>query len=848
MKKAMKTYHGIPKSRPNSDTLFYCDFDGTLQPQVGAFMGDVENSAPVFESSPTGYGVKSVWGRLPYRVSLPTTGCITIDFWFSKVPDGRRIIGLGTPSNTEFVRVSAFNNLLYLGSGSFSIDNSKQKEGFNHCRLVVDYDNAKITSYFNGTLLKKENIQASLTEITHVFLFDYKKDGSKSDVIVSDLHISKGDLGNTFFNIPEDFINGSAVIKPRFGQQQIHKDPMLSQSVRVTINPNDPKQWVSVTPTRYINVKYPEIEVSRLPLVQGSTLKVSAQSESNTVGGVVDKDTALAWITKDQDSPVTVLDLNDVSGLSVNDVIRVWDTLGNGGSTELTITAVDTSNKTITLNKPVQFGNSQQWSVKQGRHCIVEVTSSSSAPVIKTNDGANVVGYWTTLGTKSCTFTLQENPSLSGKTITINYSLNAPYENSQFRKVPLDVLRGYTETGLEVKPVNNMFIIDDFLGKSQGDYSACPHWASFKAFGSSAVFLPEQFTPDSYIPYEMVAKNDYNSVGLGNTTNGNIARVLVSFDIVKMVESKIGTIPSANKVQWLKDNLNSIARIYVKDYGAGSDGSGGTKYNIQHYWYSPTTKTYDVAPSHSNNELTVTTNQTSVFTERIDNNGFVYFLLEAPPSDGTVTSVVQFGYAKLEISLKMDSNYTYLFCSNERAREDMCNPIVIQKNTKEVRRYVPSRENFTTECLYFQPNRCSGGEDPNYIYRDEYLYSTTLGSGAIPKSSSIYKNVSNFVAENGGVYVKPSLLCGDSLETAPITGEATVFTSQLSNDYVSSYWGILPKTAYPVPKYVSLKPYLVKNQGELRLQVYSVSMTNSGRRVESEKFCIFTLPNTPLEK
>jgi hypothetical protein len=107
----------------------------------------------------------------------------------------------------------------------------------------------------------------------------------------------------------------------------------------------------------------------------GDTIKI--KSVEGVISGVIDADTALARVlTKNTGaSPITTISIDDVSKLAVNDTFTFFN-MNNGLSdaTTYTVTAIDSTNKTVTFTPSKVLNDSDD-------RLLVETTASTSSPV-----------------------------------------------------------------------------------------------------------------------------------------------------------------------------------------------------------------------------------------------------------------------------------------------------------------------------------------------------------------------------------------------------------------------------------------------------------------------------------
>lgn len=122
---------------------------------------------------------------------------------------------------------------------------------------------------------------------------------------------------------------------------------------------------------------------------------------------------------------------------------------------------------------------------------------------------------------------------------------------------------------------------DDFVGKVSGDTTVNPNIAKI-ANNSSSLISPSGAWGSEFISmYSSVASLD-GSVTSGGTWTasiaGNIPQQLFSFNLIRMLEDKYGSLPcpndTASKVAWLKQNISKIIASWT-GYGVSPLGNKG---------------------------------------------------------------------------------------------------------------------------------------------------------------------------------------------------------------------------------------------------------------------------------
>lgn len=436
--------------------------------------------------------------------------------------------------------------------------------------------------------------------------------------------------------------------------------------------------------------------------------------------------------------------------------------------------------------------------------------------------------------------------NISGKDLYVEYSLNISNNNSDFNELPYNIDKAYTENGIDMTPVDKVVISDDFKGKISNSTKECPHFAGF--YKSNALASPNSFT--EYKSYNILYYEDGTLATLSTTESGEIPQNIFSFNLIEMVERKMGCeIPAIDKATWLRSNLDNTGVLSVYGYGVNGD-SNLLRLSI----YDVTTNSWFGAETNSTNEPSkIQLSFTTLTDRRITDDGFLHAIVYGGGASNNTTSTIYIDYISLKIKLKLDSTYTTLYCSNSRAREDKCNPVLIQKETKTIKRYLPSKECFTTECKYVKMNNnlLSTSEMNNYHYKETKVYSTTRGSGKYSKYASIFPNIINLLRIPD--YKAYEYMC-ESLKESPVTNKENMsLTEQLGESYCKNTLSAMPTELYDVQKYIQLVPFIRLNNGEIELMLYSSELINSGKidyPKQMTKDCVYSykLPNRPLIK
>lgn len=605
--KMLKTYHGIPKTPIDNNTVFYASFDGSVIAEVGGNPVNTLNSYS-FKNSPTGLGIyypSSVSGKiLAYNLSTPINvgNKATVDFIITNYSKGRlfKIGGLfGYDYSDGNIYISRSGEDVHFPI--YKLSNNI----VNHIRLR--FVGNIVYVIVNGTLMGS---LSWVSDIVDIKLFDYAGDGgSVPNYLLSDLSISNIDRGSVFATLPHDFIDGYAKIMPAFNKQrQIQSDAFTSEYKCEVIKANgdNGKHFTKTQATSGI-------------WTSGDTLKVKGLCGEIITGCF--NNVALAKIIDISDNS-SVAYVDDISKISIGDSVNLMLPSGEIGWVAKTITAIDIINKSVTFDSPLTNGSI----LKYGR--LLETTPSTSSPVIGLNGVTPIIGTWSGLGTKEATFTFGTNASLTNQNVTIEYCLNEVEGQGGIPEVLSNVLGGeYGGKKLIVNPATH--IVDDFKGKVSGSVVENPNKS--QTTSTSSLLVPSAFNYENSTHYNLINSLDGAISPYGGTSvNGAIPQQLFSFNIIEIIERKFGKIPAdtvSGKVFWIKNNLSSIQCNW---YGYGSCPIGNKAYfkvyanNGYIFWGD--TNGITTNTSSTPTKLGTPLNSDYSIGKAIDDNGFVHFL------------------------------------------------------------------------------------------------------------------------------------------------------------------------------------------------------------------------------
>lgn len=839
MKEKLKVYHGLPKPPIMSNTLLYSSLDMDNNPTIGLMNGTITSVVP----SPYGYGANDSTGVLTFHLDEPTD-CFTLDLFVSKfyavssgnkifldflTESGERTFSIQAPSQSSRLTLVSVSN-----SGWQHINN-EGKDSF--IRLCVTKSNIDV--YIDGVLTHSSSVYSFDKPISKLNL---TLRSTHIPCSVSHLCVTKGILGDYFPTLPQDYIDGKAIVVPALNQRQSYGDPILHQVTELLVPKTETGQYYPYSNTADSDGLFPSLFDPELATYgantwnSGSKLKITGLNNS-IITGVFDTDTALCRVVEKAESltntDITVK-VDDVSRLNVGDTVRIFNSnLVKAGSYDYQIGSIDTSSNSITIlsvgaNTVIYVGD-----------FLFETTASSSSPVVKTVDGTTVNGTWSGLGTTSATFTFGENSNIAGKDLVVTYCLSAVGNSSPYPKMPSEVIRGYDKLGNELVPVTSVAIQDDFKRKIAGSIKECPH--SLKYALDSVLRLPSHH-------WNEFTQSYYNtSPSIASHIQGHRAQILVEVDLVRFVENKMGVEIPGNKLNWLNANVKSIKCSALVIGNSNNSKKCYIKF------------LNDNANSWGLNSSGATCDSTepTLIQGRITPNGSYlkstkyYFLIHSDALSVTgndAKSRVILHDVQLELTLNTDERYDYLYTKNLASREGYCNPILVDKQTKEVKRLLPSTAPFSTEVIVHNPTTPNTPTTkPQTVCRSTEGLLTTLGSGSSRTKSDIFRGL---IGKLG-------------LDSSKYTNETVCYLSQYTSDsaanqgikhfmrqaYFNSVFSEIAGDDIPVGfNSVSLCPEIAITENHELVLICRTSMFDGSKNRTEYKRLDYLLPNRPLIK
>lgn len=190
----------------------------------------------------------------------------------------------------------------------------------------------------------------------------------------------------------------------------------------------------------------------------------------------------------------------------------------------------------------------------------------------------------------------------------------------------------------------------DMKDKVAGSLVENPHKMTRTA--ATTLFNPSRLTFEFIqSDYDKVQELDSTVFSLPNNTTNNITQIMSSFNIIEAIErynsnyfTDKGATTLAEKVAVAKTEITA-AEVAVWGYGFG----GSSKFMILRAWDSANWVELGLTRAESVAELSAESNY-------IDNDGFIYTLINAPASDGTTASTLNIDYASLELTFLVEED------------------------------------------------------------------------------------------------------------------------------------------------------------------------------------------------
>lgn len=866
MKEKLKVYHGLPKTPITDSTLFHASFDGSvhLYPNVPCTHN---SNSYVFEPNVTGYGLRypsmseSNIGLTIPNLNIPVDE-FTVDVWFTpKVAVSNSYQGryLGLRFNSVsgdanyYVRFErdlsgtkyhVWNNgNLAMGNFDFTSNTLDKPHHLRMCFRVGDY----MKLFING--IETYDLYSNILNKNIKFIDIIDIGGCNSSI--SEVVITKGYNDYCFPTLPQDFIDGKAIVSPALNQRQSYGDPVLHQVTELLVPAQSETELGKYYSTSVRDadgyeqcLESPELYAGNWHNWAENYGKIRILGIDNTyITGVIDTDTAKCRVTQgiEESKTTQLVHVDSVSGINIGDRFWIYDSIMNNLWTESTttyleVTKIDATNNTLTLTTNLPEG----FHVTRG-DVLIEVTASSSSPIVKTVEGQVVNGTWSGLGTRVATFTIGANSGIAGKDLIVTYCLNAKGNVSPYPKMPSEVIRGYDELGNELVPTSTIEIKDDYKNRILNSSSnTCPHKLKY-------ALEPNLRKPsDHWNEWEQKYYNNLNAktpVSIASPILNHHAQILVELDLQAIIETKMGEKISGNVVDWLNSNIASI-KCYATVLG-----NNDTNNNCSIKYFLPQSNAWGLnsggATSNSSSFKTII-GQFSPNGTYLTSSKY-YFLLHSDAlsvnGDDSVKTRVQLQDIHFTVTLTNKSEYTYLFTERNEARNgETCNPILVDKQTKEVRRLLPSTKPFSTEVILYDVPTVNV-TDGKEVLRGDFVLCTTHGSGSSCPTNDYFRGCIGKMGEESHLETNDYLHTTHigSKERTKLIPRQYYVTSSSKNEFTTDAEITSNNTSF-----MSVGCDLFEQNSELYLRAFFQHIT--GNKRTSYKQIYSKIPNRPLIK
>lgn len=464
-KEFKRVYHGVPNSTPDSNTLFFHTYESNT-PKI-----DTTNSYTVLGSKkpismPSGVGTYGYRDKI--NIDLSSLTVFTLEGWIT-INESSTNKFFSVEGDTEvplygksYMQCNLTNNYImteFFSPGTSpvyfkevltpSISSKDTPITAHYLRIVFDKSKSSMTVYVNGVkTLDKVYSDTRISTLfdygTRILIRGYENSGvGSSNVATSEVQVSKIDRGDYFPNLPQDFIDGKAIIVPKLGQRQRMGDPVSAHTSYVSCN-NMSTDWSASDGNKRYCLKYPEL--SKVTTEDSITLSGLC---GELIGGTIDTNTALARVTSVISS--TSFFVDDATGLSMGDKFKFFDRTTNKvvGDEFISLTISDNI-----VNNKIEFSGGTVPYIHNGLY-LIEVTTSSSSPIVKDLSGTTLIGEWNGLGTNSAVFVPHDFDHLLNG-FTIEYSLICKGGISPYVDMPKEIICAYDEEGRKYVPTNNI--------------------------------------------------------------------------------------------------------------------------------------------------------------------------------------------------------------------------------------------------------------------------------------------------------------------------------------------------------------------------------------------------------
>lgn len=801
----LKTYHGINKTPIDSNTVFYASLDGTTIPEVGSYSGLSGTFKPmptglgINVSSLVGLNLNITPPcTIDFLMDWPNLFNLDSDRFidYIKLNNNAKMLGVASGKGYPFIW-DDISSSMFLSKQTNTV-NILRSNSKNHVRLVFTltgftiYINGKIYGTLSGlnitsidsirfsvqtglviSDLSISNIDrgSSFATLPQDFIDGYARISSAfnsqrstfSDALTSETplaqvkcsgsnskEITVGD-SSVFPKVDTTKWNSGDRIKVKgLGSEVISgvidSDTALARITSVISGLGSVALVVTLSNVTGLVVNDIINVYTNTNTVYGSTFTVCAISGNQVTlsygSNVSSTDVFTGGYIIDVDpthsSPIVKANLTGTSQAGASSTITLPSTFS---STDGTYNGL-----TITITSGTGVGQVRTISGYIGSTKVATVnsawTTNPDATSVFLVTGVPVTGTWSGLGTNESTFTLGSNNGLVAQDLFVYYSLNEVAGQGGMPEVITTTLGGVSNgKKLVVNP--SVHIRDDFAGKVNGSTVVNPNVIKVPSGSTGALRTPYEniWTEANQSSLDSIKALDGNSAVVTYSTNGSMAQSLFSFNLIRIIEDKFGTLPcppdTTSKIEWIKKN---VSYVLIEGFGYGSCPSGN---KINMALWSNTNNSYLIySKTHTSNTPTKLAfgfdNSTPIY---ITDTGYVHLLAYTDASDGITPSTIYMDYIDIQLNLVTPIGYDVLAPENPRRDDAKGNILLVRKETKEIQTMFP-RNNLDGIVTYgdYVPYQGLIATTGTIKAISNNLFFTTAGTGGAKRGNNQYSD------------------------------------------------------------------------------------------------------------
>ena len=292
---------------------------------------------------------------------------------------------------------------------------------------------------------------------------------------------------------------------------------------------------------------------------------------------------------------------------------------------------------------------------------------------------------------------------------------------------------------------------------------------------------------------------DGTYLSVTSTALGSIPQIKVKFDIIKIIEQKLGTLPCASdlasKIAWLTANITSTC---INCYTYGSCPNGSKAYLNK---WAPWNTTYGITGGSNTSSTPTILSFTRIMSggDFMDPaTGLAHVTINTDPASQLVNSTINLDYISLDITLKTPTGFDAVVPSNPR-RDSKGNVLLIRKETKEIRVMFGTANNDSGVVTFgdyypkqgmIPPSSLVGG----YIKTKPEVYVTTLTTQSqklFQDNATYFDLINEFTISNPTI--TNILTDGNPISNDSTAGVATTLRSTIVGQSAYGRRGFLGK-------------------------------------------------------